>query len=303
MITIGEFALSTGVSVKALRFYDERGLLTPAEVDPHSGYRRYRAAQMRTAVTIRILRTAGLSVEDVKTALEEPDRLPDLLQGHAAELDRRRDLEDRAMTLGHGLLTENQEPDDGRSPQQDTVRFRTAEAVRWVAVVQRLNLDVDDLSEVEHAAEAAEGQLEQLATALTEAGVTITGTFWAGLEPAGSSPAVIDQRLALPVEGEVPSSFSVPGLRIETGVLPRREEAYVELTMADDWPDLLEGAPGGPLPPDQLITLTELLEERGIERAEIRQRATALDAEGHPEDADQDALYSMETAVTVRVLK
>lgn len=93
--------------------------------------------------------------------------------------------------------------------------------------------------------------------------MTITGTFWAGLEPAGSSPAVIDQRLALPVEGEVPSSFSVPGLRIETGVLARREEAYVELTMADDWPDLLEGAPGGPLPPDQLITLTELLEERG----------------------------------------
>lgn len=59
MITIGEFALSTGVSVKALRFYDDRGLLTPAEVDPHSGYRRYSAAQMRTATTIRILRTAG----------------------------------------------------------------------------------------------------------------------------------------------------------------------------------------------------------------------------------------------------
>ena len=251
MITIGEFSLSTGVSVKALRFYDERGLLTPAEVDPHSGYRRYRAAQMRTATTIRILRTAGMSVEDVKTALEEPDRLPDLLQGHAAELERRRDLEDRAM---------------------------------------------------KHAAEAAEGQLEQLAAALAEAGVTITGTFWAGLEAAGASPAVIDQRLALPVEGEVPSSFSVPGLRIETGVLPRREEAYVEFTMADDWPDLLEGAPGGPLPPDQLITLTEMLEERGIERAEIRQRATEPHAEGHPEDADQDALYSMEAAVTVAVL-
>ena len=72
--------------------------------------------------------------------------------------------------------------------------------------------------------------------------------------------------------------------------------------MADDWPDLLEGAPGGPLPPDQLITLTEMLEERGIERAEIRQRATEPHAEGHPKDADQDALYSMEAAATVAVL-
>lgn len=40
MISIGEFALSTGLSVNALRFYDERGLLVPAEVDPHTGYRR-----------------------------------------------------------------------------------------------------------------------------------------------------------------------------------------------------------------------------------------------------------------------
>ncbi|MDN5693056.1 MAG: MerR family transcriptional regulator, partial [Micrococcaceae bacterium] len=105
MISIGEFALSTGLSVKALRFYDERGLLVPAEVDPHTGYRRYGAAQLRTAVVVRILRTAGMSVEDVKTALQEPDRLADLLQGHAAELERRRDLEDRAMRRAHGLLS------------------------------------------------------------------------------------------------------------------------------------------------------------------------------------------------------
>ena len=244
MITIGEFALSTGVSVKALRFYDDRGLLTPAEVDPHSGYRRYSAAQMRTATTIRILRTAGFSVEDVKTALQEPDRLADLLQAHAAELDRRRDLEDRAMK------------------------------------------------------HAAEEHLEALAAALVEAGVPITGPSWAGLEPAGGSSTVIDMRLALPVGGEVPPSFTVAGLNIETGVLPLREEAYVEMTMVGDGPDLLGDAPGGPLPPDELITLAEVLEERGIEYGEFRQRGLTQTEEG-----GQDPVYTMEAAVTVRVLK
>ncbi|MBE0975558.1 MerR family DNA-binding transcriptional regulator, partial [Escherichia coli] len=41
LMTVGEFALATGLSVKALRFYDERGLLAPADVDVDSGYRRY----------------------------------------------------------------------------------------------------------------------------------------------------------------------------------------------------------------------------------------------------------------------
>ena len=39
LMTVGEFALATGLSAKALRFYDERGLLAPADVDAHSGYR------------------------------------------------------------------------------------------------------------------------------------------------------------------------------------------------------------------------------------------------------------------------
>ena len=52
MMTIGEFALHTGLSVKALRFYDERGILPAIEVDPATGYRFYAAGQLRAATTI-----------------------------------------------------------------------------------------------------------------------------------------------------------------------------------------------------------------------------------------------------------
>ena len=110
LMSIGEFALATGLSVKALRFYDDRALLAPVDVDPHSGYRRYAPSQVRAAVQIRVLRAAGLAVEDVKAVLEEPDRMPALLEEHAEALRRRRDLEDRALTLARAHA---EGPDDG----------------------------------------------------------------------------------------------------------------------------------------------------------------------------------------------
>lgn len=41
MFSIGEFASIGRVSVRMLRHYDEIGLLTPARVDPFTGYRSY----------------------------------------------------------------------------------------------------------------------------------------------------------------------------------------------------------------------------------------------------------------------
>ena len=56
MLSIGEFSRVVGMTVKALRFYHEEGLLVPAVVDPRSGYRYYDAAQVETARAIRFLR-------------------------------------------------------------------------------------------------------------------------------------------------------------------------------------------------------------------------------------------------------
>ena len=51
MLSIGRFADATGLTVKALRHYDEIGLLVPARVDPDNSYRYYDLAQVETAVT------------------------------------------------------------------------------------------------------------------------------------------------------------------------------------------------------------------------------------------------------------
>jgi hypothetical protein len=62
MLSMGEFAQLSGLTVKALRNYDERGLLVPAQVDPETRYRFYAGSQLRDAVTIKVLRDADVPV-------------------------------------------------------------------------------------------------------------------------------------------------------------------------------------------------------------------------------------------------
>ena len=73
LMTIGRFARITGLTVKALRHYDELGLLRPAAVDPQTGYRSYSSDQVRRAERIRMLRRLELPLDDVATLVESED--------------------------------------------------------------------------------------------------------------------------------------------------------------------------------------------------------------------------------------
>jgi DNA-binding transcriptional MerR regulator len=83
MLSIGRFADATGLTVKALRHYDEIGLLEPARVDPHNGYRYYDAAQIEDAVTIRRLRALELPLDEIRELLRaDAHALRDRLAAH-----------------------------------------------------------------------------------------------------------------------------------------------------------------------------------------------------------------------------
>ena len=69
LLTIGVFAIVSGLSVNALRHYDELGLLTPAHVDPGTGYRRYHPGQVGPARMICALRRVDMPIEDVRQIL------------------------------------------------------------------------------------------------------------------------------------------------------------------------------------------------------------------------------------------
>lgn len=65
MFSIGEFSTITGMTVKALRFYHEQGLLLPSCVDEESGYRYYDSSKIETARIIALLRSLDFSVNEI----------------------------------------------------------------------------------------------------------------------------------------------------------------------------------------------------------------------------------------------
>jgi DNA-binding transcriptional MerR regulator len=73
-MSIGEFARRSRLSPKALRLYDELGLLTPVRVDPSSGYRLYVADQLERARLVAALRQLQMPLAEIKAilALEPP---------------------------------------------------------------------------------------------------------------------------------------------------------------------------------------------------------------------------------------
>ncbi|MFE7199938.1 helix-turn-helix domain-containing protein [Pseudonocardia alni] len=72
-VSIGDFALMTGLSRKALRHYHDIGILEPAHVDPGTGYRFYDIGQVDHAHIIRRFRSLGMSIPDIKALLSTDD--------------------------------------------------------------------------------------------------------------------------------------------------------------------------------------------------------------------------------------
>jgi DNA-binding transcriptional MerR regulator len=84
MYRIGEFSKLTKTTVKALRYYDETGLLKPEYVDKFTNYRFYTSGQLVKLHRILALRQIGLSIDEIRL----------IIRGHdAGEIIRRRKKE------------------------------------------------------------------------------------------------------------------------------------------------------------------------------------------------------------------
>lgn len=84
---IGVFARRSGLTSSALRFYDDSGLLTPAEVDPVSGYRYYSAEQVARATVLRRCREIAMPLAGVEAVLgATSDDASRLLDEHVSKV-------------------------------------------------------------------------------------------------------------------------------------------------------------------------------------------------------------------------
>ena len=85
MFRIGEFSKMGKTTIKALRYYDEIGLLKPEEIDKFTSYRFYTTDQLFRLHQIQAYRQVGLSIDEIKLIISGHDASA-ILQKRKAEI-------------------------------------------------------------------------------------------------------------------------------------------------------------------------------------------------------------------------
>ncbi len=78
--TIGVFSRITQISIKTLRFYHEKKILIPAEIDEFTNYRYYTEADFEKAKSIKILREFDFSIAEIQEILKECSSEAELME-------------------------------------------------------------------------------------------------------------------------------------------------------------------------------------------------------------------------------
>ncbi|MDH4118080.1 MAG: MerR family transcriptional regulator [Acidimicrobiia bacterium] len=127
LVPIGRFSQMTRLSVKALRLYDELGLLEPTWVDPSSNYRYYRLGQANRAEAIRVLRHVDMPLDEIAQVLAEDDpaAVGDKLKAHRDRLAGRLADQERMLRFIEKLI----EREGGIMPYEVTVKQVTEQPV------------------------------------------------------------------------------------------------------------------------------------------------------------------------------
>ncbi|MFB9235520.1 MerR family transcriptional regulator [Plantactinospora siamensis] len=185
---IGEVARRSGVSARMLRHYDSLGLVRPTGRTV-GGYREYSGEDIRRIFHIESLRSLGLSLRDVKRALDDPaftpaDLVADLIEQTRARIARETEL-----------LTQLR-------------RIDAAEPLDWTDVLQAVALlqalGSDSAGKRQRAAlsavRAGPAPVEALVeAALTETDPVVAGTLrWALAQAGDGGVALLAEGLRAP---------------------------------------------------------------------------------------------------------
>ncbi|MEV8629221.1 MerR family transcriptional regulator [Streptomyces sp. NPDC051079] len=277
MLTIGDFARATRLSAKALRRYDELGLLPPARVDPFTGYRYYAEEQIEAARLVAWLRRIGMPLAEVGQVCEryatDPGAAARAIRAYWAgvesETAARRDLASSlvdqlkgtaamttpghvlhtAVRLDRGRVRASQQDAahagphllavaDGYGPEGDRAARAAIEA-----------LTVPTSSRTGDVVDALEDGVRRAAAALADlggSGTTLTAAAWTGTRLAVAH--IGDSRAYLLRAGAL-----VRLTRDDTLVQALVDAGELDPAEAPDRPDralLLKALDGGDVPPD-----------------------------------------------------
>ncbi len=222
LLSTGEFARRARLTIKALRVYDEIGLLRPVCVDPANAHRGYSVGQVRVGLLIGMLRGADMSLAEIGQLLGDlgADR-----EAAARRLDRfLRELETRhsgrrfLIRHIHAILREEGQP-------MFPIQTRHVPAQRVMSIQRRLTASETD------------GFVREAKAAFADhlRGASPTGPFTLIFH------GVVDHESGGPLEAVLgcPDDVQVTdriGIRVE----PAHDEAFTTITKAQwDYPAIL----------------------------------------------------------------
>lgn len=105
LLSIGEFARRSNLSISALRFYGDCGVLLPVRTDSATGYRYYSEDQLHHAELIRQLRSLEMPIVEIQSFLNADLAAAEAhLDQHWNRLRRRLERNRRALSAVHSLL-------------------------------------------------------------------------------------------------------------------------------------------------------------------------------------------------------
>lgn len=213
LLSIGRFARACRLSIKALRIYDELGLLAPARIDA-SGYRYYAREQARNAVVIGLLRSLDVPLAAIKAILAagDPSALTEGLLTERARIERQLAKAKESLFCVERILR-----DGALLPYQIAIRDEPAHSLFVLEKVTQPELHV----------EAGYELLHQLKEALTAAELDLLPPVMCLLpEPPDDDTMILQMCSTVP---EPLAKLSLPASRFAFTV---HHGPYEELALA-----------------------------------------------------------------------
>jgi effector-binding domain-containing protein len=189
LVPIGRFSKMTRLSIKALRLYDEIGLLPPAHVDPSSGYRYYDLGQANKAEAVRILRSVDMPLDEIRVVLdtEDPELVHKQLVAHRERLADRLAAQERMLAYLESLI----QREGGIMPYEVEVVEAAPQTIAAIKVHTTLRKIAEDIP--------------------AGFGAVVQAIGSAGLPPSGAPLLVYHDVIDEETEGEVEICIPVGG--------------------------------------------------------------------------------------------
>lgn len=120
LYSIGKLAQRTGLTVKTIRFYSDRGIVAPTDRSP-AGYRLYNIDAVARLDLVRTLRELGLDLSTIRKVVDRELSLPEVAAAHAEALA----VQIRVLRLRRAVLTAVAER--GSTPEETELMHRLAQ--------------------------------------------------------------------------------------------------------------------------------------------------------------------------------